>query len=49
MSVFPAGFSYFSGSEKDHFIPIEFELNFPIFPAGNESVCIFNPAKILIC
>ena len=49
MSVFPAGFSYYSGSEKDHFIHIEFELNFTIFPTGNESVCIFNPTKILIC
>lgn len=49
MSVFHAGFSYFAGGEKDHFIPIEFELNFTIFPAENESVFIFNPAKILIC
>jgi hypothetical protein len=49
VSVFPAGFSYFAGGEKDHFIPIEFELNFTIFPAENESVCIFNQAKILIC
>lgn len=49
MSVFHAGFSYFAGGEKDHFIPIEFELNFTIFPAENESVCIFNQAKILIC